>query len=183
MNCSLVLTPLKSFIEYCGAKKIKPTKDAIVISIGEQKLFFYTHNVLEASYTVSTSRKPPSCKEDSFGTPIGLHKIEEKIGDGVPVGGVFIGRVYTGKHFSEFPPEERQKNLITTRILRLRGLEEGKNLGPGCDSYNRYIYIHGTNHQDRVGTPMTAGCPVLKDDDLVDIFNCSEEGMLVFITN
>ncbi len=174
-------------MEYCEAHKIKPTKKAIVISISEQKLFFFSYDhdvdVFEASYPVSTSRNPPSCKENSFGTPMGLHKIEEKIGHGVPEGGVFIGREYTGKHFSEFPLEERQKNLITTRILRLRGLEEEKNRGSGCDSYNRYIYIHGTNHEERVGRPFTAGCPVLKDGDLLDIFNRSEEGTLVLIAD
>ncbi len=112
---------------------------------------------------------------------MGLHTIVEKIGHGVPDGGVFIGRQYTGKHFSGFPPEERRKNLVITRILWLKGLEKGINSGSGCDSYNRYIYIHGTNHQNRIGAPQTGGCIALRDNDLIDVFTHSEEGTLVLI--
>ncbi len=113
---------------------------------------------------------------------MGLHRIEQKIGDGVPPGGVFLGRQYIGKHYSDFSEEEQQKNLVTTRILWLRGLEEGLNSGPNCDSYNRYIYIHGANHQDCIGAPQTSGCIALKDEDLIELYNQNEEGALVLIT-
>ena len=177
----MTLTPLESLIEYCEAQNIKLTKDAIFISINEQNLYFFSENDLRATYPVSISKNPPSCKENSFGTPLGLHVIEQKIGTGTPSGGVFKGRVYTGKHYSEYPPEEQQKNFVTTRILWLKGLEEGKNSGPGCDSCNRYIYLHGTNHPERIGIPQTSGCIALKDSDLIDLFNYAEAGSLVLI--
>ena len=63
----------------------------------------------------------------------------------------------------------------------MKGLEEGKNSGPGCDSYNRYIYLHGTNHPERIGIPQTSGCIALKDSDLIDLFNYAEAGSLVLI--
>ena len=138
---------------------------------------------MQAIYPVSTAKKQPSCRENSFGTPIGLHKIEEKIGHGVPEGGVFMSRQYTGKHFSELSEEEQIKNLVITRILWLKGLEEGINSGTGCDSYNRCIYIHGANHPDRIGVPQTAGCIALRDNDLIDLFNCCEAGTLVLIAH
>ncbi len=121
-------------------------------------------------WKVSTSKRPPSCEEDSLGTPWGLHQVEEKIGEGEAVGMVFKGRVPTGKTFDRYEGEEAEGNLITTRILRLRGMEEGLNSGGNCDSWNRYIYIHGTNHEDRIGSPASSGCVQLTNEDMLDVF-------------
>src|SRR5690606_32351873 len=74
--------------------------------------------------------------------------------------------------------EENTPNLVTTRILRLRGLEPGKNSGENCDTYDRYIYIHGTNHEDRIGTPDTAGCIVLRNAEVITLYNSTPEGSL-----
>ncbi len=122
------------------------------------------------TYTVSTSKNPPSCVENSLGTPNGLHKIAEKIGANEPIGMIFRGRVPSGKCYWEETPEEQEKNLITTRILRLRGLEPGLNLGAGVDTYDRYVYIHGTNHEDRLGQPASAGCVLLSNADMETLF-------------
>ena len=54
--------------------------------------------------------------------------------------------------------EENEKNLITTRILWLAGLEPGVNAGGAVDTYERYIYIHGTNHEHRLGAPASSEC-------------------------
>lgn len=130
---------------------------------------------------MSTSKEPPCCNENSFGTPIGLHKIEEKIGSDAPIGTVFLNRECTNRHFSEFPQEESEKNLITSRILWLRGLEPGRNSGPGCDSYSRYIYLHGTNHEDRLGEPQSDGCVHLANRDIITLFNAADIHTLVWI--
>ena len=97
---------------------------------------------------MSKFQLPPSCVEDSLGTPIGLHLVCEKIGDGEPLGMIFKGRKPQGVRFFEFDNGENQKNLITTRILRLDGLEVGINKGEGIDTYECYVYIHGTNHEE-----------------------------------
>ncbi len=131
-------------------------------------------------YPVSTSVKPPSCIADSFGTPTGLHAVADKIGSDQPEGMVFKGRVPT-KHFSEYSDAEAKRNLITSRILRLRGLEPGRNAGPGCDSYDRYIYIHGTNHEDRIGQPFSGGCIEMLNADVIELFGQMETGDLVYI--
>lgn len=132
-------------------------------------------------YDISTSKNPPSCKADSYGTPTGLHEIADKIGSGQPEGMVFKGRVPTGKHFSVYSGEEASRNLITSRILRLRGLEPGKNSGPGCDSYDRYIYIHGTNHEERIGQPFSGGCVEMCNADVIKLFKKVENGDLVWM--
>ena len=115
------------------------------------------------------------------GTPWGLHRVEQKIGDGEPEGMVFRSREPTGKCFFEYDEATNQENLITTRILRLRGMEGGVNVGGDCDSWNRYIYIHGTNHEDRIGTPASSGCVQLTNTDMLELFNIVPEESLVLI--
>ena len=136
---------------------------------------------MQRFFAISTSKNPPSCEADSYGTPLGLHALADKIGDGEPLGMVFKGRVPTGQHFAEFPEEEQGRNLITTRIIRLRGLEAGKNSGQGCDSYERYVYIHGTNHEDRIGEPFSGGCVELRNTEVVELFDAVSEGDHVWI--
>lgn len=132
-------------------------------------------------FSVSTSRRPPSCVENSLGTPTGLHALADKLGDGEPLGMVFKGRLPTGKCYPELPANEQEANLITTRIIRLRGLEPGKNAGDGVDSYNRYIYIHGTNQEDRIGTPNSHGCVLLTNAAMVQLFDTVASGWRVWI--
>lgn len=137
--------------------------------------------VVSNQWKISTSKRPPSCEEDSLGTPWGLHVIEEKIGENQPEGMVFKGRVPTGKCYWEYKGEEAETNLITTRILRLRGMEEGLNRGGNCDSWDRYIYIHGTNHEDRIGTPASSGCVQLSNKNMLEVFDLLSEGTKVLI--
>lgn len=153
----------------------------MIVSIPDQSMALVENSSLLEVYTVSTSKNPPSCKAESYGTPTGLHEIADKIGKGQPEGLVFSGRMPTGKHFSLFSGAEAEKNLITSRILRLRGLEPGKNSGPGRDSYDRYIYIHGTNHEDRIGQPFSGGCVEMLNTDVIELFERVESGDLVWI--
>lgn len=142
---------------------------------------FFTDGALRKSYTVSTSLRPPSNQRDSLGTPRGLHEIAERIGAGAPPGIVFKARVSTGRHFAELPPEEQARNLITTRILWLRGLEPGVNAGGEVDSHDRYIYIHGTNHEERLGTPASGGCVQMRNTEIIELYDEVRAGDLVWI--
>ncbi len=119
--------------------------------------------------------------KDSLGTPRGLHEIAERIGAGQPPGMVFKARVPTGRHFSELPAAETEPNLITTRILWLRGLEPGVNQGGNVDTHARYIYIHGTNHGDRIGEPLSSGCVLMRDLDIIELHEEVRSGDLVWI--
>ena len=134
-----------------------------------------------AVFTISTSKNPPSCLANSYGTPTGLHKIADKIGAEAPVGSVFKGRVPTGQIYRQVSSEEAEHNLVTSRILRLRGLEIGKNSGEGLDSYDRYIYIHGSNHEDRIGKPFSSGCVEMLNADVIQLFDQVNEGDLIWI--
>lgn len=162
--------------EKCHALGLKPTSRLITVSIAQQLLGFYRDDCLVKSHVISTSLRPPSNVKDSLGTPRGLHEIAEKFGAGQPPGIVFKARVATGKHFSELVPEEQARNLITTRILWLRGLESGHNAGFNVkgavvDTHARYIYIHGTNHEDRLGTPFSGGCIEMANLGIIELFD------------
>lgn len=164
----------------CEALSITPTRRQVIVSIERQELALIYDGVLQRVFSISTSKNPPSCLADSYGTPLGLHALADKIGDGAPLGMVFKGRVPTGQLFSEFPAHEQVSNLITTRIIRLRGLE-AHNSGESCDSYARYIYIHGTNHEDRIGEPFSGGCVEMLNTEVVELFDAVAEGDLIWI--
>ena len=168
-------------MQSCRVLSIIPTDRWLIISIADQLMVLIQNDQEKRRFTISTSKNPPSCLEDSLGTPTGLHRIEDKIGADQPEGMVFKGRQPTGRHFTDYTGEEAQQNLITSRILRLRGLEAGKNAGPGRDSYDRYIYIHGTNHEARIGTPFSGGCIELRNREMIELFDAVEVGDLVWI--
>lgn len=177
---SQLLQPLTHKLE---ALKIKQTARALLVSISGQSLdLLGEEGGLLRRFEISTSAKEPSCVENSFGTPTGLHRIARKIGDGARIGAVFKARVDTGLVYGELVDGERAPNLVTTRILWLEGLEPGHNRGEGRDSFGRYIYIHGTNHEELIGTPCSGGCVLLRNDEMVELFNLVCEGDLVFIS-
>lgn len=133
------------------------------------------------TYRCSSASKGIGNKEGSEQTPTGLHQITEKIGDNKPEGAIFKSRQWTGEIWNEeMPPAE---NMILSRILRLRGLEEGVNSGGDVDSYNRYIYIHGTNQEGDVGRRnISHGCIVLTNKQIITLFNSVSEGDYVYIS-
>ena len=96
---------------------------------------------------------------------------------------VFDSRAPTGRHFSEVHDVPPEANLVATRILWLRGLEPGVNLGGEVDSYERYIYIHGTNREDRIGRPASAGCVLMRNLDIIELYDRVRVGDHVLITD
>ncbi|MGJ8641016.1 MAG: L,D-transpeptidase family protein [Opitutaceae bacterium] len=161
---------------------ITPSARMLIVSIASQEMALIEDDVIVKFFPISTSKNPPSCVADSFGTPTGLHKLADFIGDGQPAGTVFKGRVPT-KHFQDYTSKEQQNNLITSRIIRMQGLESGVNQGEGCDTYDRYVYIHGTNHEDRIGEPFSGGCIELLNSDVIELFKTVETGDILAIFN
>ncbi len=167
----------------CQRLGIKSAERILFVRIATQTLQFYRNSSLVRSYLISTSLRPPSNIKNSLGTPRGLHEIAERIGAGQPPGMVFKGRRPTGRHYSEFSEEEQKANLITSRILWLRGLEPGINRGGDVDTMERYIYVHGTNHEDRLGQPQSAGCVQMGNLDLIGLFEEVRAGDQVLIVD
>jgi hypothetical protein len=176
-------SPLERVTKTCAGLGIKPTDRLLYVRISTATLQFFKGGVLVKSYPVSTSKLPPSNVKNSLGTPRGLHEVVDRIGAGQPPGMVFKARVSTGHHYSELPEAASETNLITSRILWLRGLEEGVNAGGDVDTYSRYVYIHGTNHEDRIGTPISAGCVLMRNLDIVELFEQVRRGDQVMIVD
>jgi len=140
----------------------------LVVDVGAQRLYLVTGGRLGAGFPVSTAAAGLGGAAGSFRTPPGVHVIDARIGDGAPLGAVFESREPTG---AVWHGETTDADLILTRILTLDGREEGVNRGPGCDSLDRFIYIHGTNHEGAIGHPRSHGCVRLASDDMVALFD------------
>jgi lipoprotein-anchoring transpeptidase ErfK/SrfK len=113
----------------------------------------------------STAANGPGFEKDSLKTPLGWHSVAEKIGDGAPWGSIFRSKKPADETWT--PGKETDEDLVLTRILSLAGEEPGKNKGGNVDSYDRCIYFHGTNVEDRIGTPASHGCIRLTNDDVI----------------
>ena len=162
----------------CAKLKITPTKFILVAHISNQKLSLFEDGKFVKNFHCSTSRFGIGQIEGSNHTPLGLHRIAEKIGAGEPAGTVFNARAVVG-HTSQ--PEFADAK-ITTRILWLDGLEAGFNQGGNVDSHSRYIYIHGTADQKSIGKPASHGCIHLADADLIPLYDLLPSGTLIWIS-
>lgn len=145
----------------------------LVVDVRRQRLGCLGAGRLEAEYPVSTAAKGLGSEEGSFRTPPGWHRIHARIGEGEPEGMRFVSRQATGEVWTG---EAREEDLILTRILSLDGLEPGVNQGPGRDSWERYIYLHGTNREDQIGQSLSHGCIRLRNADMLDCFARVDEG-------
>ncbi len=154
----------------------------IYVSVEKQKLYHYMDSRIIAEFPISTSRKGTGNAWGSNKTPIGLHKIQNRIGEGIPLGGVFKKRQFTGDTANILTGKGTAgEDLVTSRILWLTGLEKGKNRGGHYDTHSRYIYIHGTPEEQRLGKPVSHGCIRMSNKGVARLFQKVKEGTLVFI--
>lgn len=157
---------------------IDPKELFLVVSIETQTLLVCANDAIVERYDASTSRFGHGNRENSLKTPLGIHRIKEKFGADSPAGRVFRDREDTGEDWDH---SRTGDNLILSRILRLEGLEQGINKGGSVDTYERYIYIHGTGREDLIGTPLSHGCVCLRNLDIIRLFETVKEGTLVYI--
>ena len=144
----------------------------IAVNISSQELFLLYKGNIAQVYSISTSAYGTGSKENSFQTPLGKHKISEKIGQGLPKGAILKARKWTGAIANIIKnPIDTEFDVVTSRILWLEGLEKGKNLGPGVDSKSRYIYIHGTAEEGLIGKPASDGCVRMYNNDVISLFD------------
>jgi L,D-transpeptidase YbiS len=144
----------------------------IQISVRDQQLVLKRGRKKLAAYSVSTSRFGLGSKEGSFKTPTGTFRIAEKIGEEMPPGTVFKSR----RPVRATKKMLREDDLVMTRILWLDGLEPRN-----ANTHSRYVYIHGTNHEDDVGRPASHGCVRMKNEDVIELFDQVTEGTPVEI--
>jgi lipoprotein-anchoring transpeptidase ErfK/SrfK len=135
--------------------------NALHISVLEQRLTLETSDGHRRSYPISTSRFGVGSEEGSQKTPVGTFRIAEKIGADAPPGTVFKNREAVVLKPEHAPGED----LLMSRILWLDGLESDN-----ANTKDRYIYIHGTNDEERIGQPASHGCIRMRNADRVELF-------------
>jgi len=151
----------------------------IFINTKKQKLYLLANHKIKYEFSISSSYKGTGCQLDSNKTPIGLHTVISKIGSGLPAGTLFKNRRPTKKIINYLPTDKY--DYITSRIIRLSGLEDKINKGGEVDTYNRYIYIHGTPYIDKLGQPESHGCIRMSDNDVITLFDFIKYKALVLI--
>ena len=157
-------------------------KPELVVDISEQRLYLVQNKLVLKSYPISSSKFGEGSIENSFKTPLGMHQIKEKIGEDVEENTIFISRVDTQKKADIIKNTfDSDNDFVTSRILWLDGMEEGINKGKGIDSYDRYIYIHGTQEEGLIGTKASHGCIRMFNNDVIELFKKVKEGTKVLI--
>ena len=63
-----------------------------------------------------------------------------------------------------------------SRILWLEGLDEHN-----ANTRDRFIYIHGTRHEHKIGTAASHGCVRMRNADVIELFELVDEGTPVVI--
>ena len=157
-------------------------KPSIVIDISEQRLYLLKNTRIIKSFPISSSKYGEGSTQNSFKTPLGIHVIKDKIGYDVPKNTIFKSRINTNRPAEIIhSPFDTEDDHVTSRILWLDGTEYGKNKGKGIDSYDRYIYIHGTHEEGLIGTKASHGCIRMFNDDVINLFSEVKEGTYVLI--
>ncbi len=136
----------------------------------------------QTSFAISSSSRGAGEQINSYQTPRGLHRIRAKIGNGVPMGGVFVGRRYTGEiHSPMLAASFPERDWVLSRILWLCGCEPGRNRFGSVDTMRRYIYIHGTPDSEPMGIAKSHGCIRMRSNDLLRLYDQVEVGTQVLI--
>ena len=147
----------------------------IKIIVSEQKLYHHRKTGVVCAYPISTASKGVGNQENSFKTPLGKHRIYTKIGEGFPPYTYYKSRKPKGIFKQEMSGESG--DWILSRILWLEGVQSGVNKRGKTDTKKRYVYIHGTNEEEKIGSPVSHGCIRMRNDDVIDLFahvHCGE---------
>lgn len=145
----------------------------IEVSIAEQTLHLIEDEESVAQFPISTSKFGLGTEEGSHRTPVGRFLIDDMIGHDAPERTVFQSRKPVGRWNPSKPTGD---DLVLTRILWLAGLES-----ENANTKDRYIYIHGTNQEEWIGTPSSHGCIRMKNADVIDLFDRVTPGTEVAI--
>jgi hypothetical protein len=173
---------IKEMGEICDSFSLDLTDRYMLVNADTQRLHLIALGKLMNSYPISTALNGIGQIQGTGQTPLGLHFVATKIGDGAQPFEIFESRISTGK-IAEADVDEAR---IVGRILWLQGAQPGFNKGKDLegnvvDSHDRYIYIHGTNDIANIGKSVSAGCVRMKPDDVIDLFGKVAERTPVYI--
>ena len=153
--------------------KPSPTDAVAVVLVSQQRMIVKVFDRF-LSYPVSTAKAGIGAAANSGKTPPGWHRVKKRIGSNAQIGQLFISRrVIEGSLRNEKERLNGNGDEVLSRILWLEGLEPKLNKDPkgNYDSYLRHIYIHGTNQERLLGSPVSHGCIRMGNKNIVDLFN------------
>lgn len=152
------------------------------IDVVRQRLYLIDNGIITETYSVSTARNGAGEILGSGCTPRGWHIIRAKIGAGLPLGAVLVGRRPTGEIYdAELASRYPERDWILSRILWLSGLEIGVNRLGKVDTFRRFIYIHGSPDHLIDGQPRSLGCIRMRNADIIELFDEVTAGTRVYI--
>lgn len=155
----------------------------IKIDANAQSLTTFEDDKSIYTYTISTGKNGLGEQNGSGCTPRGWHQIHSIIGLDAEMNSVFVGREFTGEIYTEaLHRQNPDRDWILTRIIRLDGLEIGRNKGGDVDSLLRYIYIHGTPKNTKLGVPGSKGCIRMRNEDICELCKWAVVGTKVLIS-
>lgn len=150
-----------------------PAHPRVIVSVARQRLVLWDGHQVVKSWPCSTSKFGLGYQPGSNKTPLGGFVVKEKHGAGAESGTIFKARVPVGRWE---PGQVTADDLILSRILWLAGIEKRN-----ANTFDRYIYIHGTNDEERIGRPASHGCVRLKNADVIELFDLLPIGAQVWI--
>ena len=149
------------------------TKKRIIVSVAAQRMVLTDDGEFVKSYPVSTSKFGLGDVPRSKKTPLGTMEIAKKIGRGARPGTVFKSRERTGEVLK---PNAPGRDPIVTRILWLKGTQPWNR-----NAYSRYIYIHGTPEERKIGSRASYGCIRMTSRDVIDLYRRVPKGTPVVV--
>jgi len=147
----------------------------MIVSVKDQTMLLTKDGKPVKAYKISTSKFGLGSTRNSKKTPLGKMRIAQKIGGGAPSGAVFKSRRRTGEILR---PNAPGRDPIVSRIMWLTGTQHHNR-----NTYGRYIYIHGTPEEYKIGRPASYGCIRMKSNDVIDLYRRVGLGAEVTIVN
>jgi len=180
LSSNLEAKLLIAYNEINSKFKLNNEEPALIVDGKNQRLYFvdgYNGIRIHREYEISTARKGFGNKLESNKTPIGIHRIKEKIGSDALSGTVFSSRINTGRIAK---PNSggfySAQDCITSRIMWLEGCEKQNQT-----TYSRFIYIHGVPDEKLIKHPSSRGCILMKDKDIIELYDIISSGTYVNI--
>ncbi len=154
----------------------------LLIDLNKQQLSLLQNEQAYKVYSISSGANGIGEEQGSGKTPRGRHCICAKIGKEMPINTVFRHRKPTGELYTEeLCNKYSERDWILTRILWLQGLEVGKNRLGNVDTFERFIYIHGTPDSTPIGQPGSKGCIRMRNADIIELFGLVNIGTEVYL--
>lgn len=157
----LAIAGISAFgLSSCGGGR--DTRNKMIVSVRDQRMMLTRDGKPVKVYPVSTSKFGVGDIPGTNRTPLGRMEVAKKIGSSARKGTVFKYRRPTGEVLK---PNAPGRDPIVTRILWLKGRERHNR-----NAYRRFIYIHGTPEEYRLGQPASYGCIRMGSGDVVDLY-------------